>query len=956
MSITITVAGVNRDEFVSQVQPAGWTDTLNGRGTGTIVFNVRFAKLATFRPIDGQTILIEEDLGGGDVARFGGFLVEPQATELPDEKIVSFSCGMQDNNAIADRRIITASFDEVAVEDIVDAIVSNANGDGLTGEGITQTGVVPGAAISIEFPTIYVTEALNDLGVKADGRWWNIAHDKDLTVAPRTAVPAPGDLTGANTLKKTVRVRPVKEKYRNVEIVFGGKDDFTISGRFEDAVEIAARAAIEGGTSGRYEHIEERQDILDSVLVEELAEDLVTRFGTVTLLFECVTRDPGYASGQEVDAIFPNLELNPTTFLIDSVSAQIVYSDEDGTEPEIWYSIQAITGDPFGGWMEHFRKRPGSSQERDITPPPGVTINCDPGVVVHDPPPGPFEWFQGPADDPTRFPLAFGLAQSGTHLVAMRQGGLAGSGGCGGGVFPGCGPPTEPVQECFASRQTILELWAINPVTRALTLSACGSLDQPNAGANYKKHMPMNANALIGMVQASVSDTTFLVGQVVFNSTIGFLGQTPSTMPNNGNLSEAVWVGSHCYFIDGASGDLFTYDCTTPGSPIERAVVATSCTAIRSLVASPDGNSLYAAGGTIVSALDISDRNAPVEDNTLAVANYLSLDMNDDGDKLIMFRRNSSTVVGYTVIAMTLNGTDIAFEEESGTVSLSTSVMEGVGCVWRGNKAVVYNEFNVNSGVNALRAHIFDTTDTSALVVVETLLYNHGTVNNRGPIRQQNVPNSYYYFGGVTHQITYGVQTFPKCVDLSTQFPLEADFGGTGHKEYDPGDILFADTEETLARRVIGNEGDVLTVASGLPVWEPAVVPSGQVGAGVVVACMLADVQFDSTSLVDISGLSHEVLSGETYYFRADLFFDITAADSHRYAIGGTCQGDIRYQVRALDDAAAGGYSIVVSGQHSLLGGEAFVPSGVLIGYTEISGCIAVSADGTLVPQVALNA
>lgn len=55
-------------------------------------------------------------------------------------------------------------------------------------------------------------------------------------------------------------------------------------------------------------------------------------------------------------------------------------------------------------------------------------------------------------------------------------------------------------------------------------------------------------------------------------------------------------------------------------------------------------------------------------------------------------------------------------------------------------------------------------------------------------------------------------------------FPLQASLGGTGFGTYVIGDILYANSTSTLARRPIGTNGFVLTVDAGLPVWAA---PSG---------------------------------------------------------------------------------------------------------------------------------
>lgn len=51
--------------------------------------------------------------------------------------------------------------------------------------------------------------------------------------------------------------------------------------------------------------------------------------------------------------------------------------------------------------------------------------------------------------------------------------------------------------------------------------------------------------------------------------------------------------------------------------------------------------------------------------------------------------------------------------------------------------------------------------------------------------------------------------------------PLGETSGGTGLNTYDEGDLLFASAIDTLSKLAIGNEGEVLTVISGIPSWQP---------------------------------------------------------------------------------------------------------------------------------------
>lgn len=61
--------------------------------------------------------------------------------------------------------------------------------------------------------------------------------------------------------------------------------------------------------------------------------------------------------------------------------------------------------------------------------------------------------------------------------------------------------------------------------------------------------------------------------------------------------------------------------------------------------------------------------------------------------------------------------------------------------------------------------------------------------------------------------------------------------GGTGQTIYVVGDILYADTTTTLARKAIGASGQVLVVSGGVPSW---VSPGGASGIGTVTSVALA--------------------------------------------------------------------------------------------------------------------
>lgn len=53
--------------------------------------------------------------------------------------------------------------------------------------------------------------------------------------------------------------------------------------------------------------------------------------------------------------------------------------------------------------------------------------------------------------------------------------------------------------------------------------------------------------------------------------------------------------------------------------------------------------------------------------------------------------------------------------------------------------------------------------------------------------------------------------------DVVTMIPTK---GGTGQNTYIAGDILYANTANTLAKLPVGANGTILTISSGLPSWQ----------------------------------------------------------------------------------------------------------------------------------------
>lgn len=948
MALTIEIAGVDRTEFWRRGSST-WELVNNGRGGCNAEFVVPVGH--AFRPVDGMTVEIFE----GATVRFGGILLEPSEKEIgdrDDNAFVEFDCQASDYNLLADRRIVSATYENTAFETIVADIVTTY----MSGEGITITGVESGAALTkLVFNYVTVTEAFNILSDATGKAWW-IDETKDLNFKATTSEAAPADLDGDNTLAGTVKVRSDRQKYRNSQIVRAGTPEFSIIAQETDDTEIAARAALEN-TSGIYEKVTDAQEVTDGTVALELAEDLIERFALVTKIIECKTRTAGYLAGQAVTVDFPNHDINSQAAFIDSVKAEVVDELE-----EIWYTVRAITGDPFGGWMEHFRKnQPPRFPLEFETPAPGAwQIDATPGVLIHDPPPADVEWFQGPASgalDSTG--SAFGITDQGDFLISMRRGGSAGSGGCPGGEFPGC------AGVCHASaRQLIVEKFAIDPTTRAVatTPSACGSCDVFGPGTNIKQQVyisPDGTKCAFVVTNTPSVDSRFIVFNI--SGTPSLLGSVVTSILTNSNTSEGVWsADDRVYFVDG-SANLYTFDVSTPSAPVEIDVLATSIAGLRCLVFSPDESVMYGCGADPQGVgFDLADPDNPVEGTLVNIGiSPESWDINDDGTALVCFKRANSSFVSWATLDVALNTTTVT-ANSSGSIALATTNMDGLACIFRGTTAVVYDDQNVGSPANSLKAYRFDVSDLTAPTLAETFSWNHGISGSKGPIKSRAAAMSGYVFAfGTDAQLLYAAELFNSIVPITIDNPLRAGWGGTGLTEYDIGDIVFASGvvpidgrgHGALERLAIGDDGQHLIASGGVPLWADEAAPTD----AELVRFQSAELQVFSGVLTEITELAVPVDVGE-YLFRAELFIEPDADLGHQYAMGGTAEGSTRFQVRTTDDDT-GECSMLVSGQLAALypaDPTAVVgASGTVRGFTEIMGTIDITASGMLVPMFA---
>lgn len=120
---------------------------------------------------------------------------------------------------------------------------------------------------------------------------------------------------------------------------------------YQSDAEIAARAAIEGGT-GVHEAIDEMQAIATQAEANDYAEGMVRRFGSsgipVEVRFE--TDTDGIEPGQKIGVDIPNLGLTNETLIVSEVQARCLLDD-------LWrYQITCVRGEALQSWDQYLNR------------------------------------------------------------------------------------------------------------------------------------------------------------------------------------------------------------------------------------------------------------------------------------------------------------------------------------------------------------------------------------------------------------------------------------------------------------------------------------------------------------------------------------------------------------------------------------------------------------------------
>ncbi len=164
-------------------------------------------------PERGETI----EISVNGLKKFGGLLTKVDFSQLSNSRDI-YTIRCIDWTRILDRRMVSATYENMTDKEIIEAIVDQYCG----GEGITTYHVAEGVTISrISFNYVSVSRALQQIS-KITGRNWYIDYDKDIHYFPLTQAQAPFAITSTGNQHKNFRLVKDDNQLRNRVFVRGG--------------------------------------------------------------------------------------------------------------------------------------------------------------------------------------------------------------------------------------------------------------------------------------------------------------------------------------------------------------------------------------------------------------------------------------------------------------------------------------------------------------------------------------------------------------------------------------------------------------------------------------------------------------------------------------------------------------------------------------------------------------
>jgi len=277
--------------------------------------------VAGFLPLAGMPVTVEDN----SVTVFSGQIQNAPTTKIStiDGSSTKIMVRIEAvaHYQIAYRRYANAAYASVTAGDIV----TDLHTDFLAGEGISIGYIGAGADIGEYDARGRAVGSVLDSLASSSGYKWYITHNKELYFQQDgTVVDADNDIdeTGLFTDFRNVQKQEELELYRNRQIIKGASFDDGTRIEFvqENAAEITARAAIEGGT-GIHENVESDDSVTTLEDAETLADNLLKKYGTVPISIEFQSFTMAWRPGTRLLVYLPSLGIATNRyFLIETVN------------------------------------------------------------------------------------------------------------------------------------------------------------------------------------------------------------------------------------------------------------------------------------------------------------------------------------------------------------------------------------------------------------------------------------------------------------------------------------------------------------------------------------------------------------------------------------------------------------------------------------------------------------
>jgi hypothetical protein len=167
----------------------------------------------------------EIEIYDGDDKVFGGFIVRVNQ-KIKQGPVVVFECDLKNYSYLLDRKLVNKTYQSELVSDIIDDIVAN-----FSGPGITTTNVEIDASLSvsyISFNNVQPSQAIQELADIFNKEWY-VDNDADIHFFSKFAEVAPFSLSddGGNHVFDSLVFKKDFSQIRNSILVQGGDEKST---------------------------------------------------------------------------------------------------------------------------------------------------------------------------------------------------------------------------------------------------------------------------------------------------------------------------------------------------------------------------------------------------------------------------------------------------------------------------------------------------------------------------------------------------------------------------------------------------------------------------------------------------------------------------------------------------------------------------------------------------------